>query len=93
MAEKKNLIGVDLGGTKVNVGLVKGNKVVETKFVKIPQNAKDEWEVINIIIDLIKSFWTDTSIEGIGIGVPSILDRKKEIFIPVANPLHPLKAN
>ncbi len=85
MTEKKKLIGVDLGGTKVNVGLVEGNSVVETKYVKLPQDAKDEWEVINIIIDLIRSFWADNIIKGIGIGVPSILDRKKGIIHEVQN--------
>lgn len=85
MTDKKKLIGVDLGGTKVNVGLVEGNIVIETKYVKLPQDAKDEWEVINIIIDLIRSFWADNTIEGIGIGVPSILDRENGVIHEVQN--------
>ncbi len=85
MTETKKLIGVDLGGTKVNVGLVEGNSVLETKYVKLPQDAKDEWEVINIIIDLIRSVWANNTIEGIGIGVPSILDRENGVIYEVQN--------
>ena len=74
------IIGIDLGGTKVNVGLVQNNQVLSSKKQKIPKNCKDEWEVINLIIDLTKEVIHNHKIVGIGIGVPSILDRKNGII-------------
>ena len=79
------LIGVDLGGTKVNVGLVEGNRILSNKSLKIPQDTASEWDVINVIIDLIKEQLGEHKVEGIGIGVPSIVDREKGIIHEVQN--------
>lgn len=81
----KNLIGVDLGGTKVNVGLVRGHTILDSKKAKLPKNQKDEWDVINLIIDTINQVRSDHEIQGIGIGVPSILDKKEGIIYEVQN--------
>lgn len=79
------LIGIDLGGTKVNIGLVQGNKILQKKNVKLPTNSNSEREVINLIIDLIKELIYDNKISGIGVGVPSILDRENGIIHEVQN--------
>ncbi|MGB5228243.1 MAG: ROK family protein [Eudoraea sp.] len=87
MAKSKplKLIGVDLGGTKVNVGLVEENIILSNKSLKIPQDTNSEWDVINVIIDLIKEQLGEHKVEGIGIGVPSIVDSKKGIIHEVQN--------
>ncbi|MGB5361421.1 MAG: ROK family protein [Eudoraea sp.] len=87
MAKSKSvkLIGVDLGGTKVNVGLIEGNKILHNEFVKLPKDSKSEWDVIKLIIDLIKMQLGEHKVEGIGIGVPSIVDREKGIIHEVQN--------
>ena len=46
------IIGIDLGGTKVNVGLVQNNEIISSKKQKLPKNCNDEWEVLNLIISL-----------------------------------------
>jgi len=79
------LIGIDLGGTKVNVGLVQGDKVLASKYEKIPSQSKNEWDVINLIIKLTKEIISNHKIEAIGIGVPSILDRKNGVILEVQN--------
>ena len=79
------LIGIDLGGTKVNVGLVQGSKVLESRYEKIPSQSKNEWDVINLIIKLTKEIISNHTIEAIGIGVPSILDRKNGVIHEVQN--------
>ena len=79
------LIGIDLGGTKVNIGLVQGDKILQKKNVKLPTNSENEWEVINLIIDLIKELTIENEISGIGVGVPSILDRENGIIHEVQN--------
>ena len=80
-----NLIGIDLGGTKINAGLVKGQEIIDKNYILIPQQAKSEWEIINIIIDLIKDLRSRNDAIGIGIGVPSILNREKGIIYNVQN--------
>lgn len=82
---KSKIIGIDLGGTKVNVGLVQNNKIITSKKQKLPKNCKDEWEVLNLIIGLTREAIGEHKIEGIGVGVPSILDRKKGIIHEVQN--------
>jgi glucokinase len=79
------IIGIDLGGTKVNVGLVQGNKIISSKKEFLPTNCKNEWEVLNLIIQLTKEVLKKHEIIGIGIGVPSILDRKKGVIHEVQN--------
>ena len=79
------LVGIDLGGTKVNVGLIQGDQIIDKKYAKIPGGTKNEWDVINLIIELTKEIISNHKIEAIGIGVPSILDRKKGIIYEVHN--------
>lgn len=82
---ENKIIGIDLGGTKVNVGLVENNKIIASKKELLPTNCKDEWEVLNLIIRLTKEVVKDHQIIGIGVGVPSILNRKKGIIHEVQN--------
>lgn len=82
---ERKIIGIDLGGTKVNVGLVQNNEIIASKKEKLPKNCTDEWEVLNLIIDLTKEVIGKNKILGIGVGVPSILDRKNGIIHEVQN--------
>ncbi len=80
-----SLIGIDLGGTKVNVGIVKNNKVITRRFKLLPKDEEDQWTIINLIIETVRELWTQTKISGIGIGVPSIVDREQGIVYEVHN--------
>ena len=79
------LIGVDLGGTKVNVGMVEGAKILRKTSKMLPDSQKDEKCVIDLIINLIKKVVENDIIEGICIGVPSLLDKKAEIVYEAFN--------
>ena len=79
------VIGVDLGGTKVKVGLIAGSQILRKAHRKLPLLSKDEWDVINLIIDLIKEITADDIIDSICVGVPSILDKKQGIVHEVQN--------
>ncbi|NJO90706.1 MAG: ROK family protein [Chloroflexia bacterium] len=84
ISENDKLIGIDLGGTKVNVGRIENGKIVEKKYRFIPADSDDQWDVINLIIKTVKELLVD-GINGIGIGIPSIVDRKKGIVYDVQN--------
>ncbi|RLD68299.1 MAG: ROK family protein [Bacteroidetes bacterium] len=85
MATLKNkLIGVDLGGTKVEAGLIEGMEVIDKKYSLIPADSKNASDIIDVIINIISELF-DQSVKGIGIGIPSLVDRKNGIVYEVQN--------
>ena len=78
-----NVLGIDLGGTNVRVGLVNDGKIIRVEEMKII-NPEDELEVSNCIYELIDRF-EGADIIGIGIGVPSVVDPEKGIVYDVQN--------
>lgn len=77
------ILGVDLGGTNVRVGLVENDKLVSVESKPI-NSLGSETEVLNDIYNLIEKF-TGNDIAGIGVGVPSVLDPVKGIVYDVQN--------
>ncbi|MDF1551135.1 MAG: ROK family protein, partial [Bacteroidales bacterium] len=84
ISENDKLIGIDLGGTKINAGRIENGKIVKKKYSYIPSDSENEWDVINVIISTIKELLVD-GINGIGIGIPSIIDKEKGIIYNVQN--------
>jgi len=75
------VIGVDLGGTNVRAALVEDDKLLRTVSQKI-DSAASQKVVLEQISEVIKKVHTD-GVEGIGIGVPSIVDVKEGIVYEV----------
>ncbi|WP_026883584.1 ROK family protein [Clostridium akagii] len=88
--EKKYVIGIDLGGTKINGALADLEGNVISQHI-IPTNASEgEEKVLNRIFQVIEKVLTDASktsedIKAIGIGSPGPLDAKKGIIISTPN--------
>jgi len=81
--EKKKRIGIDVGGTKMHFALIEEEKVIrEIRLVTNAQGTQEEVlkEIENGIRELI-----DDSVEGIGIGVPGLVETKLGIVFNVAN--------
>jgi len=83
-------IGVDLGGTKINVLLVdeKGNILARDKRPTEPEKGKDQVlnKIKDMILNVLKS--ADLSIndiEGIGLGFPGIIDRERVVTMYAPN--------
>lgn len=77
----KSIIGVDMGGTKIQAGVVSDNKLVTLETVPTPAGEAEQvvlHQLIQLIGKLIKS-----NCKGIGIGVPSVVDSKKGIVYDV----------
>jgi glucokinase len=77
------IIGVDLGGTNARAGLVKDSTILETREVKLSHKYSQE-ETLEELYSIISPL-TQFEIEGIGIGVPSIVDAEKGIVYDVVN--------
>lgn len=77
------VLGIDLGGTNVRVGLVEDKTLKKVVSSPISKNS-EEGVVLNEIFLLIDQMaHKDTS--GIGIGVPSVVDTEKGIVYDVQN--------
>jgi len=79
----ENIIGVDLGGTKVNTGRVEENRVV--KHCSSHITTQGEMKVILDEIERSIDKVFDPTVAGIGIGVPSVVDVEKGIVYNVQN--------
>ena len=77
------VIGIDLGGTNARAAVVDNGKVIESRQVVLSDKHSLEGtleQLFSIISPLITS-----GIEGIGIGVPSVVDPEKGIVYDVVN--------
>ncbi|RJR30642.1 ROK family protein [Candidatus Parcubacteria bacterium] len=71
---KNYYIGVDIGGTKINAGLVFGNSV--QKRIKIlTESHKGKQRVLKNLARAVMEVWQD-NVKGIGIGCAGEIDRK-----------------
>ena len=79
---RKNYVGIDIGGTKIIFVLLKNKKVIKTLKLKTPKNKK---ELIKVLIENIKDLKGSSKIEGVGIGVAGVLDKKRETILKSPN--------
>lgn len=75
-------IGVDLGGTNIRAGLIDASPLKLNSTPLLEKNNLDN--TINQLKSIIKSVF-DTSVKGIGIGVPGIVDLQTGIVYDVVN--------
>src|SRR5262245_6240733 len=80
---KQAILGIDLGGSNVRAGIVRGEDVSSIVSQRINPTGSFE-EVLQQLFDLINKF-TDGNISAIGIGVPGLADAKREIIYDVLN--------
>jgi glucokinase len=77
------IIGVDLGGTKVAVGVVAGNQVRRQAHRDVPAHEAAD-VVLDCILETLDEVF-DSSVVGIGCGVPSVVDVAEGIVFDVEN--------
>ena len=83
----KHYVGIDLGGTYVKGGVVNENGIIE-KFGRIPTRRSEGAEcVLKDIERLISDIISDGGYEisGIGMGIPGLVDAKRENIVKAAN--------
>lgn len=83
MAKKNTIIGVDLGGTKVEAARLQGDALVKSERKRIQAQGSAD-QVLQDMIEVIQAVWTP-DVSAIGVGVPSIVDVEKGIVYDVQN--------
>ena len=78
------ILGIDLGGTNLCLGLVDGGKVLRMISVPSFDRSVTLEQTLEYLAQQISSVF-DTSVEKIGIGVPSVVDVEKGIVYDAAN--------
>ncbi len=77
------LIGVDLGGTNIRAGSIRGQRL--ERIEAVPLLDKDDRDLtLRQMIGAIRSVF-HASVTGIGVGVPSVVDVEKGIVYDVVN--------
>jgi len=77
------IIGVDLGGTNIRAGLIQGGEVLQSISHKLTNKHSLE-ATLEQIITVIEPLVCE-EVEGIGIGVPSIVDVDNGVVFDVVN--------
>jgi glucokinase len=81
--DSQQLIGIDIGATKIHIGIVQGMEVIDE--LKFPTQATaSEEAIIAQIIKGIEQLAAD-GFSGIGIGVPGLVDEEKGIVYDLWN--------
>ncbi len=76
-------LGVDLGGSSIRVGMVRGNTLQVVKQISVPQT-KASRVVFDLLVKLIREVLTD-EVVGIGVGVPGAVDHKRGVIYNLQN--------
>lgn len=79
----KRIIGVDIGATKIHIGVVEHSKVVNEIRIPTEANASKE-KILNDLIAGIEAV-DDLGFDAIGIGVPGLIDEEKGIVYDLFN--------
>jgi glucokinase len=78
-----NTIGIDLGGTNIRGGLVKGKDITNIQSQRIKKNCAAE-DIIQQLFEVTEAL-TDGSVDAIGIGVPGLVREDRGIVFDVLN--------
>jgi glucokinase len=78
-----SILGIDLGGTNVRVGLVDEIRLLQAESAPVPAGGAVE-EVLDVVYRLIDKL-IRPDVQGVGVGVPSVIDLKQGVIYDVVN--------
>ena len=77
------IIGVDIGGTKISVARIRDKQIVQEYSCSTPSGETKEM-VVNIVGDAIQQVFS-ARVSGIGIGIPGLVDLETNEVLDVVN--------
>lgn len=82
---RKNIIGIDIGGTHFRIGAVTGNGRVED-FRKLPtRRVMTSADVLSDLAAFIAGYCKGMDVEAVSIGFPAALDRARQTVLQAPN--------
>ena len=78
------LLGIDIGGTTINLGLVKGTEIIKKMSVPSFAHGATLQETLDYLCNRISEIKTP-EVEAIGIGVPTLVDPERGIVYDALN--------
>jgi len=78
------IIGIDLGGTHIAIGLVQDGEIIRSKIVPGISSIQDCSQSLDHFAQAIEDFGL-SSVDGIGVGAPSVVDVKTGTVYDTAN--------
>ncbi|MBF0385814.1 MAG: ROK family protein [Candidatus Omnitrophica bacterium] len=87
---KKYTIGIDIGGTNIKLGLIKSGKVIDRKYLSTGKYLRNKNSLITALVSAVNELTginkvNAPEIQGIGIGLPGLIDNKNGIVIFLPN--------
>ncbi|WP_187270260.1 ROK family protein [Pontibacter qinzhouensis] len=80
---KQKLIGIDIGGTKIHIGVVQNERILDEIRLETSAHAPKEQILAELATHIGKLM--DEDVAGIGIGVPGLVDEPNGIVLNVQN--------
>lgn len=77
------ILGIDLGATKIHIGIVEDSKIIEESKFPTLATAPKAVIVANLISGIEKM--ANSNFDGIGIGVPGLVDEEQGVIFDVFN--------
>lgn len=77
------VLGIDIGGTNIRAGFVENGRIDKIESALVLKNGS-KMEILDTLNTTIDKF-SNRNIEGIGVGVPSVVDVEKGIVYDVQN--------
>lgn len=77
------ILGIDMGGTNLRAGLLDGGQLSRLEAIALHSQGHED-EIMGQVYDVIDRFGKDR-IDGIGIGVPSVVDVDRGVVYDVVN--------
>jgi len=84
MLLENRIVGIDIGGTKISIGILVNGKIEASIKLKTPAEGTQE-EVVEHIIQGIESLPGYNQAMGIGVGAPGLIDEERGIIFSVNN--------
>ena len=81
----KKIIGVDLGGTNIRVGLVTESGQIIEEYKEKTEAHLGNSQIVEKIVSMIKKIDGYEDVKGIGIGSPGFIDMEKGVVISASN--------
>lgn len=90
MHDHEILLGIDIGATRVKLGIVRNDKVLGKRVVTLADEHRDEKSLVSYLARTVRSLLgahdvAEASVKAVGIGAPGIIDFARGVVVRSPN--------